>query len=234
MDYTGPKSNSFDNINTIIFDFDYTLADSSKGIIESINYALKFLRFPGAPSQIIHRTVGLSLEDTFLNLVGHDYIAKREDFRKLFIKRADEVMADFTVLFEAVPQMIKLLKRKGISLAIYSTKFRYRIEAILKREKLLNLFDIIIGWEDVSKPKPDPEGLLVIIKKLKSRPLNSIYVGDHVLDAETAKRAGIPFIAVLTGVTSEKEFRYWPVYKILKSLVDLPNLIFNSKGNLEK
>ena len=86
------------------------------------------------------------------------------------------------------------------------------------------MFDIIIGWEDVSKPKPDPEGLLRIIKKLKIRPSSSIYVGDHVLDAETAKRAGVPFVGVLTGVTKKEDFNKYSVYKIINDLSELMNL----------
>ena len=106
-----------------------------------------------------------------------------------------------------------------------STKFRFRIETTLRREDLLDSFETIIGGEDVSNHKPDPEGLLKAIRKLESAPENSLYVGDSVIDAEAAKRAGVPFVAVLSGVTPRQDFEPYPVYKIIDSLSELPCLI---------
>jgi phosphoglycolate phosphatase len=210
---------------TVIFDFDYTLADSSRGVIECINFALNELGLPTVSVEMVCQTIGLSLPDIFLELAGRQHIAKCDEFARLFIKRADEVVADLTVLFDSVPRTIELLKRHGIALGIVSTKFRRRIETILKRENLLNQFDVIVGGEDVSDYKPDPEGLLTAIERLESVPSNSLYVGDSVTDAETAKRAKVPFVAVLSGVTPKEAFRDYDAYRILERLSELPDLI---------
>ena len=50
----------------IIFDFDLTLADPTKGTIECVNFALEKLNLPPADDERIKRTIGMSLEDTFL------------------------------------------------------------------------------------------------------------------------------------------------------------------------
>ena len=213
------------HFQTIIFDFDYTLADSSRGVIECINFALNELGLPAVSAEVACQTIGLSLPDIFLKLIGQQYIAKCDEFAHLFIKRADEVMADRTVLFESVPKTVELLKKRGIALGIVSTKFRRRIETILKRENLLNQFDVIIGGEDISEYKPDPEGLLAAIERLEDIPSSSLYVGDSVTDAETAKRAKVPFVAVLSGVTPKDTFRDYNVYGILEGLSELPDLI---------
>jgi len=55
------------NIKAVIFDFDYTLADSSKGIIECINYALRELGLNSVTTDAACETIGLSLGDTFLS-----------------------------------------------------------------------------------------------------------------------------------------------------------------------
>jgi len=219
------KDRSFHSFSTIIFDFDYTLADSSKGAVESINFALNELGFPKAKPEEISKTIGSSLEETFLALVGQQHITKCEEFRRLFIKKADKVMADFTFVYELVPGVVQELRNNGCKLAIFSSKLRYRIEAILKRENLLSSFDVIVGWEDVSKPKPDPEGLLTICQKLNTSVEKSLYIGDTVTDAVTARRAGISFIAVLSGVTPQENFSEYHVYKIITNLNQLPNII---------
>lgn len=219
------RCRSFRSFSTIIFDFDYTLADSSKGVVESINFALNDLGLPKAKPEEISRTIGLSLEETFLSLVGQQHSTESEKFRHLFIKRADEVMADLTFVYELVPSVVQELRNHGYKLAIFSSKLRYRIEAILKRENLFSSFDVIIGWEDVSNPKPDPEGLLTICQKLNTSIEKSLYIGDTVTDAVTARRAGISFIAVLSGVTPQENFSEYHIYKIITNLNQLPNII---------
>jgi len=56
--------------STVIFDFDYTLADSSQGVAECINFALSELGLPLVPAQAAHRTIGLHLDEAFIQLTG--------------------------------------------------------------------------------------------------------------------------------------------------------------------
>ncbi len=176
---------------------------------------------PPVPGEAACRTIGLSLPDTFAALVGQEHAGRADEFARLFIQRADEVVADLTVLFESVPETIERLRRRGISLGIVSTKFRHRIEAILERENLLDAFDVIVGGEDVSAHKPGPTGLLTAVERLGSTPASTLYVGDSVIDAETAKRASVPFVAILSGTTPKEAFRDYPVCRVLKSLSEL-------------
>ena len=80
----------------VLFDFDYTLADSSPGVIESVNWALESMGMDGQPDDAIRRTIGLSLRRTFTTLTGESK-AHGGRFADLFIQRADEVMAEHTV-----------------------------------------------------------------------------------------------------------------------------------------
>jgi phosphoglycolate phosphatase len=209
---------------TVVFDFDYTLADSSRGVIECIDFALAELGFPAASAEAAKQTIGLSLVDGFRMLVGSQHMTKADEFARLFVQRADQVMADRTVLFESVPATIAVLKDRGFALGIVSTKFRYRIEAILERESLRDAFGVIVGGEDVAVHKPDPTGLLTAIERLSDVPQSTLYVGDSVTDAETAERAGVPFVAVLSGVTPREAFLDYPACRILKSLTELLNV----------
>src|SRR5712692_1955154 len=131
----------------VIFDFDYTLADSSAGIIACMNFAFERLGLPAVPAERICATIGLSLAETFATLAGPPYRGQTEAFIKLYIQRADEVMVDRTVLYDSVPRLAALLKRRGLRLGIVSTKYRHRIEAVLRRERVENAFDVIIGGE---------------------------------------------------------------------------------------
>lgn len=59
-------------IKAIIFDFDYTLGDSTQGIALSINYALGQLGYKPREIADIKRTVGLSLRETYCALTAKD------------------------------------------------------------------------------------------------------------------------------------------------------------------
>jgi phosphoglycolate phosphatase len=220
VDIAGMRS----KFSAIFFDFDYTLADSSRGAVECINFALKNLGLPAVTDEEAFQTIGLSLPDTFRCLAGKRSDEQHREFISLFIHRADQIMADLTVLFKSVPKTISKLKKQGFTLGIVSTKFHYRIEAILDRESLLHAFDIIIGGEDVSKHKPDPEGLLKAMEKAQSLPSDTLYVGDSLVDAETAKRAGVSFIAMLTGTAVKDSFEGYEVYRFADRFQDLIEL----------
>ncbi|MHB1000898.1 MAG: HAD family hydrolase [Armatimonadota bacterium] len=187
---------------TILFDFDYTLADSSKGLLECVGYALRTSGLPVPDDREILVTCGMSLYDTF-TLLAPDYSPDR--LRKLFKERSDQVMADNTQLYACVPDLVMNLRSMGYRIGIVSTKYRYRIEGILKRDGLSHLFDIIIGGEDVTQFKPDPEGLLMAIDRLGCEKDSVTYVGDSIIDAKTARSAGVEFIAVTSGMTSAED-----------------------------
>lgn len=212
-------------VQAVIFDFDYTLADSSRGAVECINFALAEMQLAEVSAESACRTIGLSLKETFLRLAGPQHIGRSDEFLALFKKRADEVMADMTLLYEDVPAVIQTLREKGVRLGIVSTKFRYRIEEILARENLLHHFQVIIGGEDVEEHKPHPQGLIMALELLQCEPSGIAYVGDSLADAEVAERANTPFIAVLSGVTPREDFGGYSVVKILKTLSELPEVV---------
>jgi phosphoglycolate phosphatase len=208
-----------------IFDFDYTLADSSEGVVECVNYALRGVGLPEANADEIRSTIGLPLPEILVRLAGRENSYMRDEYVALFVEKADEVIADSTEVFDFVPDVMSYLKERDYTLGIMSTKFRHRIETILKREGLLHFFDVIVGGEDVSRHKPDPESLNLTIRKLGLPREELIYVGDSVTDAKTAKRSGVNFVAVLSGVTPRDAFDAYPRYAILASIQGLRGVL---------
>uniref|UniRef100_UPI0015C48C5F HAD family hydrolase n=1 Tax=Candidatus Entotheonella palauensis TaxID=93172 RepID=UPI0015C48C5F len=129
-------------VNAVVFDFDYTLADSSAGILLCIDYALQQMNLPPAPESRMRESIGLTLPKTLTFLTGNEDADAGAEFTRLFVEHADRIMADHTVLYETAPQVITTLRSVGLPLGIVSTKYRYRIEGILRREALLEHFDI--------------------------------------------------------------------------------------------
>lgn len=194
-------------LKAIIFDFDYTLGDSTNGIVLSVNYALVKLGFGTKNTEEIRKTIGLSLRETFSALTGSSNEEDAEKFSKYFKEKADSVMVENTKLYDDVKEVLQSLKDGGYKIGIVTTKFHYRMEQILNRFNAEDLVDLIVGAEDVKVEKPDPEGLLWTIDRLQLEKEEVLYVGDSLVDAETAENAQVNFAGVLTGTTAAEELK---------------------------
>jgi len=214
--------NRFD---AVFFDFDYTLADSSEGVVECMSYALDRMGFPVVSEDVIRRTIGLSLKETFRILTGNGDPISVAEFIDIYIGKADEVVLDKTYMFDGVRYILERLKSSGITIGIVSTKFRYRIKDVLRRDGLLDYFDVIVGGEDVPEHKPNPEGLNLAVSRLGISKERVLFVGDSVTDAETARNAGVSFVAVLTGVTPKIDFAEFTPLAIVDDLSELAGVI---------
>lgn len=214
-----------ENYKLILFDFDYTLVDSSKAVEECINYALSSMGIEKVSSEVACKTIGLALSIVYKDLTGDDDIDKSNEFVRLFAKKADEVMVSLTCAYDSVLSTMKYLKEKGLKLGIVSNKHRHRIEAILEKEGLANIFDIVIGSEDMTKHKPDPEGVIKAADSLGIPQEDIIYVGDSLVDAQTVKGLKVSFVATLTGTTTKEEFKEYRALGIIKDISELIDLI---------
>jgi pyrophosphatase PpaX len=90
-------------------------------------------------------------------------------------------------------------------LAIFTGRVWREMDYTLDRAKVREFFNPILTVEDVTRPKPDPEGLLKILGGRSAA--DSLYVGDNVDDALAAQAAGIRFLGVLPRKSQERRQR---------------------------
>ena len=203
---------------TYLFDFDYTLADSSKGIVTCFRIVLERHQYTDITDEAIKRTIGKTLEDSFAILTGVNDLETLAGWRKEYSLESDRYMNKNTFFFPETIATLTELKKQGVRIGIISTKYRHMIVSYLKESQAEEWFDLIIGGEDVSRHKPHPEGLLLAIKQLEAIPSQTLYIGDSTVDAETAAAANIDFIGVTNGITTDKELKAYPHKKIVDNL----------------
>lgn len=208
----------------LIFDFDYTLGDTTLSIAESVNYALGKLGYPPCGVAEIKRTIGYSLNVAFRMLTGEADEEKETRFFDEFQVKADEVMTKDARLYDGVREAL-CKWGKTHPLGIVSTKHRFRIADILKKFDLTETVSVVVGNEDVAHEKPHPEGILRAASLLGSDPAHALYVGDSVVDAEAAMRAGMAFVGVLTGTTFREQFSAFPHVAVLGGVCELDRLL---------
>jgi len=106
-------------------------------------------------------------------------------------------------LFERLAQQFQL--------AVFTGRLRWEAQLTLERCAPQLRFAPIIGTDDVTRPKPAPEGLLKICEQC--RPAERWYIGDTVDDARCAREAGVPFV----GIAAPSNPRYHDLVAVLKA-----------------
>lgn len=209
------------NYTACLFDFDYTLADSSVGIVKCFRIVLERHGFCDVPEDSIRRTIGKTLEESFAILTGETRMEVLTTWRKEYTREADMYMNANTCLYPDALPTLRWLKSRGIRVGILSTKYRRRIIDFFRDKDVSGLIDLIIGGEDVAQAKPHPEGLFKAMQCLNVEPSDVLYVGDSVVDARTAENAGVDFAGVLTGTTLRSELAVYPHVFLMSSLSEL-------------
>lgn len=204
-----------------LFDFDYTLADSSQGIVKCFRLVLERHGHTGIDDYTIKRTIGKTLEQAFTQMTGIDDPETLAFYRKEYVREADQYMTAYTRLFSETLDVLYALKARGCKIGIVSTKYRYRIMELLQPILPSDFLDVLIGGEDVSAAKPDPEGLFLALERLRLDKEDMLYVGDSTVDARTAQAASVDFAGVLHGMTKRNELEVWPHIAIMDSLAEL-------------
>jgi len=210
--------------DAIVFDFDLTLADSSEAFVASHGFAARQLGLPPPDAAAILRTIGTPLLRAVPMLYGEAVQPLADEYVRIYQARADEVMTPLTLMLPGAAEAVRSLREAGPRLAIVSQKLRYRVVDVLERERLLDCFDAVLGGEDLPDFKPDPRGLLIALDRLGVPPARGVFVGDTTIDAETARRAGVRFVGVLTGATSRAELEAYRPAAVLDSVGGLPRL----------
>ncbi len=149
---------------------------------------------------------------------------------RLFLERADGVI-DTSKMFAFVPSLVDALVTGGVEIGIVSSARRKRISHVLRREGIDKHFKVIIGFEDVKELKPDPTGLLRAVDALGAPKERCLYVGDSITDAETARRAEVTFVAVLSGTTEQIAFAEYGPAMVLRDASELSDyMAFGADG----
>ncbi|MDE2982777.1 MAG: HAD family hydrolase [Gemmatimonadota bacterium] len=207
----------------VLFDFDFTLADSSEGIVACMNHALGRLGLPPAPAHAIRRTIGLDLGTALGILAGEEWRPREDEFLEHFVRKADEVMVASTTFLPGAAHVLRTLHDAGYRVGIVTTKYRHRVEDALERDGLRAFVDVIVGADDVPRPKPAPDGLMRAADLLGIPIPQCIFVGDSAVDAMAARALGVAFVAVLSGTTDEEVFTRYPVRVVLGGVAEVVN-----------
>lgn len=199
----------------VVFDFDGTLADGYLAITQSANFVRTEYGLPPLTAADVRPLVGRGLESLLRDLVPvGDPIRDIAAFRAHYA----ETMVEGTQLYPPARRLLPGLQNSGRKLAVCSNKPSRFTKPLLAQLGIASFFSEVLGPEDVSRPKPAPDMIVEAIRRLDSRPDQTLYVGDMRVDIEAGRAAGVTVWIVATGSEDRTSPNFAEAHRVFDDL----------------
>jgi len=190
------------HLRTLIFDLDGTLIHSAPDLQAAVNVALAAIDRGPLDLPTIVSFIGNGVEKLVERSLQQTGGTSGDQFREtmaLFMQSYTQNMTTLTRPYPGVIPFLETLHGTDVRLGICTNKPTRSAIAICDQLELTRFFDVIAGAEPDQPKKPDPAPLLNCIKALEGTSAHALYIGDSVVDYETAVNANVSFRLFMGG-----------------------------------
>lgn len=182
---------------TVLFDLDGTLIDSIQLIIDSYHHTLAVHGLPPRSDEEWLLGIGTPLLVQFRHWADDpkQLEAMVATYREYNLAHHDARVTAYA----GVVEMVRTLQSQQVRLGVVTSKNVAGARRGLRLIGIEAAMEVIIGADDVQKPKPDPEPVLMALDRLGVQPASAVYVGDSLHDMHAGRGAGVSTAAVLWG-----------------------------------
>jgi pyrophosphatase PpaX len=179
----------------VLFDLDGTLIDSGPIILASMQHATRSVLGREIAYEELAATVGGQGLVSQMETLDPDRVDELIDA----YREHNDPLHDTLEAFDDVLALLPRLRAEGRKLGIVTAKRHRTIALAVDRFPALADVDVVIAHEDTERHKPDPDPVLLAIRRLEAEPSQAAYVGDSPFDIRAAKAAGAFAVAVGWG-----------------------------------
>jgi pyrophosphatase PpaX len=182
---------------TVLFDLDGTLIDSIELILRSYRHTLRAHRGYEPPDHVWLSGLGTPLAVQFRRFSDDpvEIEAMVATYRAYNLAHHDALVRPY----DGVPEAVRALKARGKRLGLVTSKTRSGALRGLEVAALGDVFDVVVGADEVANPKPHPEPVLTALARLGASAAGAVFVGDSRHDIACGRAAGVRTAAVLWG-----------------------------------
>ena len=227
----------------LIFDLDGTLLNTIDDLGYACNHALQLAGYPVHPIEAYPAMVGNGINNLIRRALPETVRTEETILRvrEFFVPYYDEHNCDFTRPYAGITELLATLKAQGHLLAVASNKYQAATEKIVNHF-FPGIFDVIFGEREGVNRKPDPQIVFDIVRDLSGKAGLSVkrsvsetvyqsagrsvlYLGDSLVDRDTARNAGLPFVACSWGFVPRERLVAEGIEHIIDQPVDLLNYV---------
>ena len=193
----------------VIFDLDGTLLNTIADLGAATNYALEQCGFPTHPISAYPRFVGSGISKLLERVLPESQRNPEQvdRLRPNFFKYYGEHMADDTVPYPGIPELLQQLTQRGVKIAVASNTYQEAVEKLIGKYFPDLPWATVEGQKEGVPVKPDPSIVFDILGKCPTPKEEVLYVGDSGIDMETARRACVESAGVTWGFRPVSELR---------------------------
>ncbi|MGM9567830.1 MAG: HAD family hydrolase [Clostridia bacterium] len=213
-------------IDTFLFDFDGTVADSIPGIMATLKKTREVMEVP-FDLDYAKSLIGTPLVKMGVNLCGEDRAAEFVDtYRKSYLDWGAEMIR----YFDGMEELLKDLHGVGMTCAVVTSKRRDSLDKNLDFLKGHNLFDLLVTKESTDFFKPHPAPVEYALTGLNAEAKQAVMIGDTHYDIECAQGAGVRTVGVTWGAEPEEELKKSRPDDIARTPEELRRICFRLAG----
>jgi phosphoglycolate phosphatase len=186
--------------DTVAFDVDGTLADTAPDLAAALNHTLARLGRPPVPPQSVTSLVGHGVRSLLRRGLATSGEAPEDLVERgfpIYVEHYSEHIRDGTTPYPGAEAALDALAAEGVALAVCTNKVELLTHQLLEALGWSGRFSAVVGGDTLPLRKPDPAPLREALARAGGG--RSAFVGDSITDAETARAAGVPFVAVSFG-----------------------------------
>lgn len=190
------KTKKSDKIDLVIFDLDGTLLNTKDAIFKSIDYSFEVNNIDNNLTDSDKLSfLGPTLEESYSKYFSDKKLVDKliKDYRHHNLEYHNK---GFIKSFDNAKVVLKQLKKSGYKIAVATSKKTDVAKLGLEKTNLLQFIDVVIGFDEITKYKPDPEVLNKVLSHFNIKPTNAVYIGDMPTDIIAAKTINMPNIGV--------------------------------------
>jgi len=212
----------FKKITTVLFDFDGTLVQLNLDFPQIYREVYSIVKRYGVNSAPYQDLFLIELVETITQELKKHNPEKAEKFNREaegFLREREIAAAKEAEVVPGACQTLKGLKERGIKVGIVTRNCKRAVRIGLGKNDFI--YDLLLTRDDVRPVKPEPHSLERALKVLKSKPEETIMIGDHPIDIRAGKKVGVRTIAVLSGKKTKEDFKEFKPDLIIPSVREL-------------
>jgi pyrophosphatase PpaX len=219
------KSTALDAATAVLFDLDGTLINSVDLIVTSARYAFADRDGPRPTDAEWVRGLGTPLVTQF-----REWARDEEEVARLVARYREYQLAHHDTLtrpYDGMRETLDALRAMGYQVAIVTSKLNALARRGLSCTGIADHFECIIGCDDTTKHKPDPEPVFVALERLGVAANRAAFVGDSPFDMAAGNAAGVYSVGALWGPFARAELEAAPggVRAFAERPLDLPQIV---------